>query len=421
LTYLEISVKSLSEHIYIFVAEAMDVTEIEIDQKIVPGKIGDQNWFWVDPYKIFPNRFNPNRMSQEKSRLLEKGVEKGNYDPITIAPMNDFYSQRVLNSLDLEETIGTSVNPLDSFIICDGQHRHEKVIKLDIRRIKAHVWRMTETQAMRYFHQRQSVHGEHDPFKEGELFQYEMKENGLSVEKIVEDYCLVNKQYVTLRMELVKEISEPVRKLFYQSFDDKERWPGNLTVSHLGVIKGLTGKNQGLIALGILEKNFSVATTTAVIKKIKLAKTERRSFDLDQLTKEEIFPHIFDKKFDVSSLPSLNELMKRYSRTFFNEVLPKLRQTSISEKPAETSVSDQKKRIRLRAFEGKVIDIEANNFLDGLIVLNVMDDSGDDVPLEELLKKLNKNIQIASEDSSPMNLLLLAFRAMQLYLRKRGR
>ncbi len=419
LTYFEIIDSKLLKYLYI-VIEVMDMAQMPTNQNIVPGEIGDENWFWVDVDKIFSNRFNPNRMSKDKADLLEEVVKARKNDPITISPMNIFYSQRVINSQALQESIGDSVNPLNVFIICDGQHRHEKAIRLGIETIKAHVWRITETQAMRYFHPRQTIHGENDPFKEGKMFKHEKKQNGLSDKEIVEAYCLSNTQYVTLRMQLVDEISNRVIDLFRESFDDKDRWPGTLTTSHLGVIKGLSKKYQELVALGILENHWSVATTIAIVKKIKLAQKERKSIDLNQLTKEQIFPHIFNKDIDVSSLPPLDDLMRGYSMTFFNEILPKLREASISPKSTAGLKSPSIKQEFPSAFEGRLIEVEANNFLDSLIILNIIDDSSYDTSAEELLKNLKKNMRIATEDPSVMNLLLAAFGAMQVYLRKRG-
>ena len=420
LTYFEIIDSKLLKYLYIAI-EVMGMEHMQTNQNVVPGEIGDENWFWVDVDKIFSNRFNPNRMSKDKADLLEEIVKTRKNDPITISPMNVFYSQRVINSQALRETIGYAVNPSNVFIMCDGQHRHEKAIELGIETIKAHVWKMTEVQAMRYFHPRQSIHGENDPFKEGKMFKHEMQESGLSVEDIVREYVLSNTQYITLRIQLVDEISDRVINLFRESFDDKDRWPGTLTTSHLGAIKGLSKKYQELVALGILEKHWSVATTIAIVRKIKLAQRERKSIDLDQLTKEQIFPHIFDKNIDVSSLPPLDELMRGYSKTFFNEILPKLREASISPKSTAGPKSRSIKHEFPSAFEGKFIDIEANNFLDGLIILNIMDDSSNDASAEELLKNLKKNMRIATENPSVMNLLLAAFGAMQVYLRKRGR
>jgi len=420
LTCFEIIDSKSLKYLYI-VIEVMDMVQMQTNQNIVPGEIGDENWFWVDVDDIFPNRFNPNRMSKDKADLLEEVVKSGKNDPITISPMNIFYSQRVINSGALQETIGHSVNPSNVFIICDGEHRHEKAIKLSIEKIKAHVWRITETQAMRYFHPRQTIHGENDPFKEGKMFKSEKKENGLSDEEIVEAYCLSNTQYVTLRIQLLEEISDKVIRLFRESFDDKDRWPGTLTTSHLGAIKGLSKKYQELVAMGILEKYWSVATTIGIVKKIKLAQRDRKDINFDQLTKEQIFPHIFDKNTDVSSLPPLDELMEGYLKTFFNEILPKLREVSISSKSTADHRSRSIKQEFPSAFEGKLIDVEANNFLDGLIILNIIDDSSYDTSVEELLKNLKKNMSIATKDPSEMNLLLAAFGAMRVYLRKRGR
>ena len=399
----------------------MSVTETQTDQEIVLGEIGDETWFWVDVDKIFRNRSNPNRMNKEKSEQLEEVVKAKKNDPITISPMTIFYSQRVINSGTLWEIIGDSVSPANTFIICDGQHRHEKALEFDIEKIRARVWKMTETEALRYFHPRQSIHGENDPFLEGKMFKREKDELGLSVEEIVEIYCLPNIQFVTLRIQLVEETSDRVIKLFRESFDDKDRWPGTLTTSHLGAIKGLSKQNQGLMARKILEESWSVAATLVIVKKIKLTKQEKRRIDLDQLTKEEIYPHIFDKNIDVSSLPPLEELMQGYSRTFFNDILPKLREASISVKSTAPSKPSSKGQRFPSAFDGRLIDVEAHNFLDSLIVLNIIDDSSDDASLEELLEKLKKNMGIVTEDSSLMNLLLVAYEAMQVYIRKRGR
>ena len=295
--------------------------------------------------RIFPNRFNPNEMDVGMMLLLDRALEEDEYDPIIISPMNVFYRGVDLDLVDHDRGDGVVVNlgaivsrgvlnPADSYVICDGEHRYKRAKKFRWTTIRVVVWSMTEKDAMPYFYKRHKVHGEFDPLKEAELFQHESVVNGLTLVEIAKKYNLHGKQYIHNRLKLL-QVSASVMNLFYEP---PEGSPGRLSITHLRVLSFLPKGLQKPVALMSLERNWTSKDIEAEVRRIKEGKGIRGPTAKKEAPDEPPPPRIEDEdKPELDEKPLVPEevLFEEYPEEFLVE------ETDEPEPPTENPILEQ--------------------------------------------------------------------------------
>jgi len=215
---------------------------------------------------IQPNRLNPNEMNLSTQLHLELDMKKGDYDPITISPMNVFYHEAPeLITVSLEEA-------KERYIICDGEHRWMCAKVIMVKEIWAYVQYWTEKDAMAHFVKRQRLRGDLDPLKEAVLFQHEIKVNGRTRDQVISLYNISSMRYLKTRLAILK-VADNVIELFYT----QEEFPGSLSLSHLEHLSRLPNQDQHRVALMSLESNWKRDDLADEIRRIKEGRGTRRA------------------------------------------------------------------------------------------------------------------------------------------------
>jgi ParB/RepB/Spo0J family partition protein len=138
----------------------------------------------------------------------------------------------------------------DKYFIVDGHHRYRAAQKLGWDKIRAWIHeKMDESEARVFNYMKNRLRGRLDPFKEAELFKWEM-DRGLSDEEVAKKYGLKYRQRVWEKLSLLK-IAPEVREFV--------RTSGQTQPSHLSVIAKLEKPElQMKLAKEIHEQKLSV-------------------------------------------------------------------------------------------------------------------------------------------------------------------
>jgi len=250
--------------------------------------------------QIEPNQWNPNEVTGEKYEQLKTDMEwAGQREPITVSPSTVFYGELVKE----EET------DVHGYILCDGEHRFKAAKELGWESIDAEVVELTEDEAITRFYRNQATRGSFNPFKEAELFEHEVKDNGLT-EQMVADKYNVTRSYVSGRRMLVKT-SEQVRKLYeepeetYRDVAERtlreelapqaEEYPerveehiqeeleevaprGALTPGHIRALASLPNKDQETLAREVVGQGLTVRDVEVRVRELKEKREKQRRF-----------------------------------------------------------------------------------------------------------------------------------------------
>jgi len=194
------------------------------------------------------NRWNPNVMTEEEFNDLVENMKKvgpEGIDPIHIRKVEDGYE------------------------IVDGAHRFRAAKQLGWDSIRSWVHEMDESEARVFNYEKNRLRGRLDPFKEAELFRWEM-DRGLSDEQIAKKYGLRHRQRVWEKLSLLK-ITPEVRELC----------PGarTITETHLLTIARLEPDQQVKLAKEIIEEDLSTREAERRAAQIK--------YESEALTKRE--------------------------------------------------------------------------------------------------------------------------------------
>ncbi|KKL50697.1 hypothetical protein LCGC14_2302890 [marine sediment metagenome] len=214
---------------------------------------------------IFQNRLNANEMPVDKLVQLKVDVEAGDYDAITVSPLDVFYDAEARMDPRVASVIPADADPKSTYVICDGYHRHLVASQLGLANIHATVKHMTESDAMAHFYRRHKLRGEMDPIKEAELFQHELEKRGVVPSDLVKIYNLSNVSYIKTRLALLN-VTMNVVDLFYMP---PPEFPGKLTTEHLKSISYLPKKMQFAVAMMSLERNWRIEDIRVESKRLR--------------------------------------------------------------------------------------------------------------------------------------------------------
>ena len=199
---------------------------------------------------IYPNRLNPNEMERFDVDQLENDIRVDDYDPITISPLEVFYTAKARRDPRVTAIIPNDADPAKTYIISDGYHRHTAATRLGTH-IRAVIKHQTEADAMPHFYRRHRLRGKLNPLKEAEMFRHELDERGISREELVKLYNLSGVSYLKTRLALLN-VTTNVVDLYYEPSKDL---PGRLTISHLRSLSYLPKNLQFAVAMMSLERN----------------------------------------------------------------------------------------------------------------------------------------------------------------------
>ena len=331
------------------------------------------------------NTWNPNVMSPDKFEELQKDVVAGNYNPVTVSPKDVFYGDPEL--------------PSDRYVIVDGKHRWVAAIKGPVGYIDIDVKPMTEAEAKVYCYRRNSVKGDIDPMKEGELFNLDVEELG-SEEAVAERYgrsrsYVASRRALTRVAEPVKEMLQDVEKGFTElkkeelaadivasnpqeeytadqveemveaSLEEQDLVPrGTLTHSHVEAIAGLPEEAQKQVAVKIVEKEMTVRDTEKEVKFIQETTARRARFEAAleravQKTCPECGapPSDFEEKYDWSEgvrIDSYDEDCFECSKVGYHD-WPYMKKARSKEKQLEKAKKERSKKLSAARLNPKYI------------------------------------------------------------------
>ncbi len=214
---------------------------------------------------IFPNRLNANEMPYDKLMQLKIDVKADDYDAITVSPVDVFYDAKARMDPRVLSVIPADADPKKTYVICDGDHRHQVTSQLGLTHIRVVIRHMTESDAMCHFYRRHQIHGEMDPIKEAELFRQELENRGVTMAKLAEDYNLTSVSYIKTRLSLLNVTMEVI-SLFYTPPAD---FPGKLLTEHLKSISYLPKNMQYAVAMMSLERNWRIADIRSEVKRLR--------------------------------------------------------------------------------------------------------------------------------------------------------
>lgn len=198
---------------------------------------------FVDVDLIVPNKYNPNKMSDEIFQsLLEDARLHGAeaLDPISVRPL-DF--------LEGEQ----------HYEIIDGESRWKVAQQLQWKRIRAIVQKVSLDEAKSINYRKNRERGTIDPFKEAQLFKAEY-DAGLSQEQISVKYG-VPRTYVTEHLPIAIDVTEETKSIVERST--------MLTPSHLvELAKVKEPEQQKGLAEKIVTGDLSVRETASEVKRL---------------------------------------------------------------------------------------------------------------------------------------------------------
>jgi len=189
---------------------------------------------------IRENAFNPNVMTEEEFKDLVEDMRRvgpEGVDPIHVRRLEDGYE------------------------IIDGAHRFRVAQELGWNDIRCWVHEMDESEARAFNYEKNRLRGRIDPFKEAELFKWEL-DRGLSDEEIAKKYGLRHRQRVWEKLSLLN-IAPEVRGLCPTG--------RTMTEMHLRAIARLEHPEQQMkLAKGIVEEHLSYREAERRAAQIKL-------------------------------------------------------------------------------------------------------------------------------------------------------
>lgn len=241
---------------------------------------------------IEPNKWNPNEVQGEKREQLKKDMDTyGQRENVTISPKDIFYGDADL--------------PNDRYVFCDGQHRWEIARELGWEALEADIEELSEDAAVTRFYRNQATRGEFSPFKEAELFEHWVTDEGLTEEEAAEKFN-VSRVYVAGRRAILRT-SEAVKALYKEPekkymeiaerkiredtviIEGAEANPelvqeiedhiqseleavdprGSLTPGHLRALSSLPNKDQEEIAQSVIGQGLTVRDVEDAVRKRK--------------------------------------------------------------------------------------------------------------------------------------------------------